>query len=288
VKLVVAAIQEGRISVFRTITLLELLVGSVISDLNEDPNETYVLRGDDVFSLLEVVSSTLKELVITQSFDMIGFEFPALMYLYNWDPSQNGSELPASVISSCPQLRMLHATRMEEAALIALLSQQPHRMEELKIWEFVGTLNDSVGQFVNLKRLSLYTPFAPVITNSLFQNMHKLEKVTLIQYREDEDEEIQEVPGIFSDTGVKILLRNNQQLEKVTLYGFALTDRSLELFTEYVRSHGLVKLKLESTSATKFTLKAMHNVVTAGFANKVRKIRIKCADREFEEELNDE
>lgn len=278
---VLAIIRVGRVSVFSGITRLVLLHQTVRGDYAHEGNTGFMLDKHQVASLLQQVSLTLVELVISQCDMMEGIQFPALTNLRNTSGFGSIHEVSASVIQSCPLLQKLDVSCMDGDAMTALLSHQPQRMEMLRIKDFVSTLNDTVSQFMNLKHLSIIFESSPLITNSFFVNMHKLEVLKLDYNQEDEEEE-NVVAGQFNDIGVRILLRNNQSLKKVALIGFEFTDKSLEYFTDYVKTHGLEKLELYSTSATKFTLKAVYDVAAAGLANKVRKMLIHGTDRDFE------
>lgn len=275
VKRVLAAISFGRVSVFSRVTQLCLLTGSVGGDFlaRFDVNASCLLEKSDVVSILQQVSPTLKGLAISQCDIMTGILFPSLSELYNGTDWGANRSVNARVIRSCPRLQDLHAYRMGANALTALLSQQPDRMESLTITHYSGTMTDTFSRFNNLKHLSIQTESRPGITNRFFENMHKLEVLKLYSWADEEGVEMIEGNGQFNDAGVRILLINNSSLKKIKLFGFPLTDLSLEFITQYVSDHGLEKLELHSTSASKFSLDAVYKLAKAGFANKLRKIR---------------
>lgn len=234
-----------------------------------------MLEKSQMVSLLQQVSPILEALTITQCDLMRGIQFPALTSLEQCENLADSRYFDEEAIQSCPQIRELRVCFSFRNDLFTLLSRQPLNVEVIisKI-NFDGMLNDTVGQFVNLKIFNVRCTSPPAITNRFFANMHKLE-VLQLHYCGRPDQP--KVAGEFSDTGVQILLRNNQQLRKVQLCGFLFTDRSLQLFTDYVSSHGLVKLTLQSMPAAKFSWPALRALADTGFANKLRKCRISVA-----------
>jgi hypothetical protein len=104
--------------------------------------------------------------------------------------------------------------------------------------------------------------------------MHQLEVVKLRCKRELDDDG--GLAGAFSDAGVKILLKNNLRLRKVTLKRFPLTDRSLEYFMEFFDSREMPaeglkaaiaernkRLELKTSHANGFSGESVEKLIAA-------------------------
>jgi hypothetical protein len=244
----------------------------------------HLLTKGQAASLLLLVKHLTK--LVTNRYDVMrGIQFPSLN-VFECSGSSDEDELLPLVMNQCPALvditfGSVRGSESDWKKWDKLMAYKPQRIKQIKklvISDYVVTdnmfqTNKFIRMMASLEHLSITSPDL-FVDDQFFQNMHHLVLVNLTIYEKNRDIHLHGDHQPLTDSGVKVLLKNNPRLRIVALCGFPLTDKSLEYITDFVVSRGLDGLVLQSSLVTGFSESAVNKLKAAGGNNGMQSDRI--------------
>jgi hypothetical protein len=259
----------------------KMLIPSICVSGNDEDEEwekrmPSLLTVDEAVSLLEGLAPNLSKLVIQCPNVLKRIKFPSLKAYECTElvfHSVNYTLFPI-----LEELTLYYAYERIIGELVDAYGERLHLFKKLVIHNYLishddeenDPLPDALKQMSNLTHLDIainYTNFL----HDLFEHLHHLVIVKLEALHPQDNLGSEN----FSDSGVRILLQNNQNLREVGLYGLELTDLTLMCFADYVTTHGLRKLALRSTG--RFS-EASKNMLREAGEHKLQHLHIADAD----------
>lgn len=243
-----------------------------------------LFKSDEAASLLKQVASNLTNLIIRRSTVLDGIAFPSLKAYECTDSVYEGNDY--LLFPVLEDLTLAFADEVVIEDLTDAHGDRLHQINKLVIENYFvpdeevesDPLPDALKRMINLTHVDIAI-YYPNLPHDLFEHLHHLVIVKLGAMLPGD----YWVSDHFSDAGVQILLKNNHNLQEVSLYGFELTDSSLMYFADYVTSHGLRKLSLISNG--RFS-EAAENILRDAGEHKLQELHI--ADAETQSPDDDE
>lgn len=233
---------------------LTIAIQHRFDDIEYEHDGSTLLTKHQAASLIRQMAETLEQVISCRCDILNRIQFPALRVM-DCRFSLTEDLLSHYVLLNCPLLRELRVGSLDLKGLQSL----PKDLTILRVESFEDCEEQKdepleiISKLSNLSELS-FTADGVRIGDNFFAHMHELRVVELTLFIEEEDgdeddeEDQAEREPEFGDSGVQLLLKNNENLKEVSLSGLKLTDKSLTYFTDYCKHHGLEKLTLKSVA----------------------------------------